>query len=280
VLLCLAFLRVEPAALMSHVVRPRLVIAATAWIMLATPALLAGVFLILGVPDVAPGLLVGLMLQAAGPPLMSAPAFAALLGLDAALTLALLVLALIVTPLTAPAFAQVILGTAMAIPPLALGVRLFLLLAGAAAAASVVRLIAGRAFLARQHERIDGLSVVTLFVFAVALMDGVAARLIGDPLTVLGLTALAFALSLAVGALTMAAFAATGRGQAFAIALAASQRNLGLMLAATGGAVPDLTWLYFALAQFPIYLAPQLLKPLARRWANAAVANHSRHPRA
>ena len=37
------------------------------------------------------------------------------------------------------------------------------------------------------------------------------------------------------------------------------------MLAAAGSSVPDLTWLYFALAQFPIYLLPQMLKPLARR---------------
>jgi len=37
------------------------------------------------------------------------------------------------------------------------------------------------------------------------------------------------------------------------------------MLAATGGAVPDLTWLYFGIAQFPIYLVPQLLKPIAQR---------------
>jgi BASS family bile acid:Na+ symporter len=40
---------------------------------------------------------------------------------------------------------------------------------------------------------------------------------------------------------------------------------MGLMLAATGGALPDLTWLYFALAQFPIYLLPYFLSPLARR---------------
>jgi hypothetical protein len=37
------------------------------------------------------------------------------------------------------------------------------------------------------------------------------------------------------------------------------------MLAAAGGALPELAWLYFALCQFPIYLSPQLLKPLARR---------------
>jgi BASS family bile acid:Na+ symporter len=46
-----------------------------------------------------------------------------------------------------------------------------------------------------------------------------------------------------------------------------SQRNLGLMLAATAGALPPATWLYFAMTQFPIHLAPYLLTPIARRLA-------------
>jgi len=54
---------------------------------------------------------------------------------------------------------------------------------------------------------------------------------------------------------------------AFALGLGAGNRNMGLMLAAAGSAVPDLTWLYFAVAQFPTYLMPQMLKPLARRVA-------------
>jgi hypothetical protein len=37
------------------------------------------------------------------------------------------------------------------------------------------------------------------------------------------------------------------------------------MLAATSGALPDLVWVYVGLCQFPIYLAPQLLKPLGRQ---------------
>ena len=40
---------------------------------------------------------------------------------------------------------------------------------------------------------------------------------------------------------------------------------MGLMLAAAGGALPDVAWLYFALSQFPIYLSPQLLKAVVRR---------------
>jgi hypothetical protein len=41
-----------------------------------------------------------------------------------------------------------------------------------------------------------------------------------------------------------------------------SQRNMGLMLAATGGLLPDVTWLYFALAQFPIYFSPYIFTRL------------------
>jgi len=40
---------------------------------------------------------------------------------------------------------------------------------------------------------------------------------------------------------------------------------MGLMLAATDGVLPGTTWLYFALCQFPIYLSPQLLKPIVTR---------------
>jgi hypothetical protein len=37
-----------------------------------------------------------------------------------------------------------------------------------------------------------------------------------------------------------------------------------LMLAATAGVLPAGTWLYFALSQFPIYVTPHLLRPMAR----------------
>jgi len=264
-LLTLAFLRVDLTALRGIAGRPRLILAGTVWIMLVTPALLGGLFLVLGLPERAPGLLPALMLQAAAPPLMATPAFAALLGLDVALTLVLMVIALVLTPFTAPVFADFVLGTSLAISPLALGARLFALLAGAAAVAAAIRWVAGAERIERQRERIDGLNVITLFVFAVALMEGVAARMISSPLLVVGLIALATGLSFGIGALTMLVFIPAGRENALAIGLTAAQRNMGLMLAATGGAVPDVAWLYFALAQFPIYLSPQILKPLATR---------------
>ena len=39
---------------------------------------------------------------------------------------------------------------------------------------------------------------------------------------------------------------------------------MGLMAAAGGSAVPDIAWLYFAYAQLPIYLMPQIARSFAR----------------
>lgn len=264
-LLMLAFLRVDARELWAHIAKPGLVVMATAWIMLVVPAALGLVLLAVGLPDRVPDLFVALMLQASAPPIMAAPAFAALMGLEAALSLATLVLCMVVTPVSAAGFAEIFVGSALALRPVALGAQLLLILAGSALAAAVIRAIAGRAWVERQRERIDGLSVILLFVFAVAVMGGVTLRFLAQPLFVIGLVLVSFVLALGLTAVTTLVFAHAGRGRAFALGLACGHRNLGLMLAATGGAVPDLTWLYFGIAQFPIYLAPQLLKPIAQR---------------
>jgi hypothetical protein len=77
----------------------------------------------------------------------------------------------------------------------------------------------------------------------------------------------------ALFAVTTLVFAGAGRERALALGFMASQRNMGLMLAATGGALPELTWLYFALAQFPIYLSPLMLKSVVERILRRAQAS-------
>jgi hypothetical protein len=202
--------------------------------------------------------------------MMAAPAFATLMGLDATLVLTTLVTSTALTPLTAPLFAYAFLGSALTLSPLALGLKLFAILAGSLLLAVAIRRLAGLAAIRRHSEQIDGLNILLVFIFVAAVMQDVAGRFWATPLEMIALTALAFAVTFAVLGLTALAFAAAGRERAFVIGLLASQRNLGLMLAATGGAVPDLTWLYFAVAQFPLYLSPILLTPLARRLQRGA----------
>ena len=265
VLLVLAFLRVDPAGLRLQLSRPRLLMLAAAWTMLAVPALTGLGLAASGLAIGAPALMLALMLHVVAPPTFSSPALAALIGLNAALSLALLIVCLAATPLTAPAFIAAFAGADVTLSPLALGLRLALILAGAAAAATAIRAIAGKAWVERQAERIDGLSVIALFGFAIALMGNVLENALVRPLLVVGLIALSTTISLALSALTVLAFNRAGRDSAFALGHAAGSRNMGLMLAASAGLVPELVWLYVALAQFPIYLLPLVYKPLARR---------------
>jgi hypothetical protein len=268
VLLTLAFLRVEPAALRTLARRPALVVATAAWVMVVTPALLAGTFLMLGFGKTLPDLYFMLVLQSCAPSLMSSPALAALIGVDVALTLASLLLCTALAPFTAALFTHFFLGNAL-IEPLSFGTKLFLIIGGSALAANVVRRLAGNARIEAHREVVDGLSVIGMFIFAAAAMDGVIAHFLDRPGFVLGLTALTFAVALGMMAITAALFIRAGRHRAFAIGILTGNRNIGLMLTAVGFAVPDLAWLYFGLAQFPIYLLPALLKPLARRLQQA-----------
>ena len=47
---------------------------------------------------------------------------------------------------------------------------------------------------------------------------------------------------------------------------------MGLLIATLGASVPETTFLFFALAQFPIYLMPQILRSAAPALAAAGGA--------
>ena len=150
-MLTLAFLRVDPNELRRHWTQPGLIATATVWTMLMVPAVLGTVFMALDFEQKMPGLYLMLVLQMSAPGLMSSPALAALLGLDVALTLATLIVATAVTPFTASLFTHVFLGTALA-SPVIFGFKLFLIIAGCALAAAIIRFIFGRSFVEAQKE--------------------------------------------------------------------------------------------------------------------------------
>lgn len=269
VLLCISFLRVDADALRGYLRRPGLVIAATVWTSFAIPLLVGAGCLAAGVDRRSPDLYLALMLQAIASPMMAAPAIAALMGLDATLVLASLVASTALIPFTAAMFAEIFIGPSLTVSSLALGAKLAAMLAGSAVVGFVVRRIIGIASIERQAERINGFNVLVLFVFVAALMESVAGSFLAEPLFALGVTALAFFMFFVVLALTTLLFAFAGLDRALALGFMASQRNTGLMVAAVAGVLPELAWLYFGLAQFPIYLSPQLLGPLVRRIAPA-----------
>ena len=280
-LLCIAFLRVDAPSFRIYLGRPTLVLAATAWTSLVIPTLLGASYLAFGLKNQSPDLFLALVLQAIASPLMAAPALAALMGLDATLVLCTMVTSTALLPFTAPLFAYAFIGPALTLSPLALGLKLFAILAGSALVGFTVRRMAGLAAVERQKERIDGFNILVMFVFVSAMMESVAARFLAAPIITIGLAALAFLVAFAVLCLTTLLFASAGRERAITLGFTASQRNTGLMLAATAGALPDLSWLYSACTYFPLYLLPLLLHPLARRIiarAQTTVTPYERQP--
>jgi hypothetical protein len=264
-LLCISFMRVDIAALRDHLRRPGIVLAATAWTTLGVPAISGLAGLATGLDARSPDLFLALMLQNVASPMMAAPSLAALMGLDSTLVLVTLVTSTALIPVSAPLFAYAFFGTALTLSPLGLGLKLLAILAGSLLAAAGIRWTVGASFIKRHQRPIDGLNILILFVFVAAVMGTVVGSFLAYPFRAIGLTVLAFAVFFALLGSTALIFRGIGHQRALALGLMVSQRNMGLMLAATDGVLPGTTWLYFALAQFPIYPSPQLLKPLVGR---------------
>jgi BASS family bile acid:Na+ symporter len=265
VLLCIAFLRVDVTAIKTYLRRPTAVIVATAWTSVVIPLLFGLGCHALSLPAESPDLFLGLMLQAVASPMMAAPALAALMGLDATLVLVTLITSTALVPFTAPLFALLFVGPTLSISPVMLALKLFAILACAALVGFSLRRFLGVKIIEHHKDRIDGFNILVLFVFVAAIMESVATSMFTAPMISLVFAALAFVVYFAILFLTIFLFLSFGRKRAFALGFMVSQRNMGLMLAATGGALPEFTWLYFAFSQFPIYLSPQLLRPLTRR---------------
>ena len=265
VLLVLAFVQVDLGAVRRHLNRPFLLASAVIWMMVILPLFggLAGIYT--GLAEVSPEFMLVIFIVLATTPIMSSPAFANLMGLDGALSLTVLVFAMLAAPFTAPAIAAAFFADSLPVTTLGLGLRLGGLLGATIATAFVVRKLIGMERIARNKSTVDGLNVVVLFIFAVAVMDGVAESILARPLLTAAITLLTFAVATAQILLTMLVFARIPRADAFTIALAVGNRNMGLLVAVIASSIPDLTWLYFALGQLPIYFTPMLLRKFAGR---------------
>jgi hypothetical protein len=265
VLLLFSYLRTDPAAFRRYLTAPKLTIMAALWVMVAVPLLFGTAYALFGIREMEPALYTIMILQLATTPITSSAAFAALIGLDVAFSLAALIVCNAVSPITTVAFSFLFLGTS-AFSPIELGIKLFLFFATSGAIAYGIRRIAGQTWIERQKDRIDGLNVIAMLIFAIAAMDGVSRHVMTEPLFTLELFLLIVVLSVALIGVSILVFWRAGLDRGLVIGLLSAFRNIGVIMAALGATLPDMAWFYFAMVQFPIYLLPVLLKPLARRY--------------
>ena len=262
-LLFLALLRVDWLELSRHLARPAIAGLLCLWLLMVIPLLVWSAVTLLGIED---GLATALILAAACPPIVSGPAMAQMLRLDAPLMLVGVVSASLLAPFTVAAVSSHVIGIELRLDPLALFSRLAWLIGGCALAAIGVRRLLGSERLARCAQPIDRVSVVLLLVFAIAIMDGVTRLAARDPWHVLAFVGAAFAASIVLQLLGTVAALAMGRRPALTVGFASGNRNMGLLLAVLPpGSAPDVL-LFFAVAQLPIYMLPAVLGPAYRYW--------------
>lgn len=266
----MTFMRVETSALRNLAARPVTLLQSCACLVLVPLLVVGGVAAVLGHEGIDPGLLLGLAIVAAAPPMMSAPAIAMLLRVEPALILAAVLLLTILSPVLGPPIVHWIAGAAIPLDTRFLVIRLIWLVGGAILCAAILRRMLGLDRIRRRKGSFDGISVIMYFVFAVAAMDGVLAAMLNEPARVARFLAIAIVLSLTCFVLTWLLLRPVAPAERLVLGYATGQRNMGLLIAALGTGTPETTFLFFALAQFPIYIGPQIIKPLARRYLEHA----------
>lgn len=261
-LLLLALLRVDWQAMGAVVRRPWLCAALIAWILLVSPLAVWAVLQAVPLPG---SLATALVLMAAAPPIVGGAAIAMLIGLDGALAIVIALITTLLTPLTVPPLALLLLGLELEIGVLEFMARLAAIVALAFAGAWALRRRLGLERVRRLSAHVDGMVVLVMLVFAVAIMDGVTATLLERP-AVVGLWLLAaFVANPALQLVTALVFRPLGLRRALTAGLLAGNCNMGLLLAALPSDADFDVVLYFALAQLPMYMLPALVLPVYRR---------------
>jgi BASS family bile acid:Na+ symporter len=245
---------------------------AIAWLLVATPCLF---YLVLTWLEVPSDLAVPLLIWSGSPPLVTVPVIALIIGLDAAAALFLMVICTFAFPFILPGLLFWLIGIEVDLGAGALTLRLALMIAGCAIAATVLRRKLGPTFLREKSAIIDGVAVLLMLIFAVSVMDGVRDWLERDPGTVLLYTAAAFAASIALQVAGGLLFFWTGRQNQLSVALCSGNRNMALFMAAAGPALGPEAFLFFAVVQFPIYILPALQKPIYRYFSGRRLASQA-----
>jgi predicted Na+-dependent transporter len=257
-----ALLRLDWTQLLTALRAPLLPLVALAWLLLASPLVVALAVAPLPLP---PAIAAAMVTTAACAPLMASGALAMLLGLDVILAVLVTVLATALVPMTLPPLALHLAGIAVELDAAALSLRLALLVGGAFAAATALRRLMGKERIARSQDALGGLAVLGLVAFAIAIMAGVPAMARAAPAYVVQSLAAVFALNIGLQALTWMCFRPLGPRRALTMGLVAGNNNIGIVLAAMADLAPPEFTVYVAMAQFPIYLLPLLQRPVYRR---------------
>jgi len=267
-MLAVLMTRVDADAALAHIKNPLVPILGLIWACVVIPVLFAGALWLLDVAmgvSFSAGIVLALFFWASSPPIFSSAPLSYIMRLDGALSLGFLLAAIFIHPIVTPFFTAAFTSGAVSLSPVVLSWRLAVLIGGAAICALAARKWLGPKRLRELGPAMDGLNVLSMIIFAIAIMDGIGARLLENPVFAASLMGFVFVLALLVHVITTALFWRNGKKLALTLGFSSCGRNIAMAIGALGTTVPPDTWLFFAIIQFPIYCLPAFLKPIYDR---------------
>jgi BASS family bile acid:Na+ symporter len=259
--LTIALLRLDWRHLGNYARRPMLVAVVTVWLLGVSPILAWAA--LHGIP-LPPSLAQAIVLSAASSPVTMCATISLIVGLDAALAVVVILVTTAIVPLTLPVLSLLLLGVQVDIGLGTFMARLSWLVGIPFAAALVTRRMVSAERLVRAARPLDAIAVISLVIFAIAIMDGITAAALDRPGAVIGTLAAAFAANLALQVAGTLAFWRLGARRALTIGLMTGNLNMGIILVALADKANFDTVMFFALGQLPMYMLPAVLAPLYR----------------
>jgi ACR3 family arsenite transporter len=258
-----AFLKVDLASFRRETQQRAWIMGVLTWTTFGVPLVMLGLIQLFQ-PEAS--LAQGMILCMLAPPVGSAAAIAAMLGLSAPMSLLATVVATVLSPLYLPPLASWFAGYDLYIDPVAMTGRLLLIVGGACVCAALLRRYAGR-FVADNPHAMTGVAVVGLILVAIGAMRGMQTYFLDHPQEVAFYLAMAFLVNAGFQVLGAVLFARSGFLRALTVGLVSGNRNVTLIWAAAGSSLMEYPQveLYLAMSVFPIFMLPALSRwPVTR----------------
>jgi arsenite transporter len=238
-------------------IRPSLIAIVLVWVGLALP--LAASAALSFIP-IDPDLRAGVLLSLLAPPVGSAAAIAAMLGLQPRLALIVSLGLTLIAPLSIPGFASV-LGLGVAFDMGALATRLFSIIGAAALVAFACLKFRNRISAILPDQRAaTGVAVLGLIVVGLATSQGIQVQLSSNPTRFEEMLAAAVATNFGLCVLGFIVFWGFGRQLAGTIGLVSGNRNVTLAWAAASFGLPPLAEGYVAACVIPVLALPLIVR--------------------
>lgn len=210
------------------------------------------------------GEIAALVYTGAAPPIMSSTAICLMLGLNGLFALEITVAASVLTPVLGPLVTRILLGEAVPIDALTLGLRIAGMIGLGTVLGLGLRRVIGAGRVAREGRAFDGIAAVAMLLFVTPLFDGVGEMLAEDPLHGLRIFALAVIVNLGMQVLVAGlVHRRFGSAEAGAAGFMWGNRTVAIYLAALPH--DPLFSLFVALYQIPMLFTPLLMRRVLAR---------------